>query len=384
MDVISLVILFGIGQGFFLGILLIVMRSPNHRANRVLGILFFCFSMSITHFFLLRTGLYDALPSLVHVSFPFLFLFGPLHYLYVRILTDRKAVIQRKEWLHGIPFIVACSVNIPFLVQNREQQLAYIRTIQDPVWIHMGLIVGGLQILHIAIYIGMVLNTLARYDEQIKNTTSSIEKINLRWLRTGTIGFISVFAFIFLLLVLQAFGIPTMALYSVSVPIIVSIIIYLLGYLGLRQPEIFSPAEILSGAEVFEMAGGGEKKYERSSLTPERSEEYAGRIRTYMTTDHPHLDAELTLSGLAEQLGIPAHHLSQIINSRFNSTFFDFVNTYRVEEAKRLLLDRSKAHYTIFALAQDAGFNSKTAFNTAFKRLTGRTPSAFRAQKAAG
>jgi AraC-like DNA-binding protein len=384
MDVISLVILFGIVQGFFLGILLIIMRSPNHRANRVLGILFFCFSMSITHFFLLRTRLYDAVPSLVHVSFPFLFLFGPLYYLYARILTDRTTVIKRREWLHGIPFVLACSVNIPFLLQSREQQLAYIRTIQDPVWIHMGLIIGGLQVLHIAVYIGVVLNILARYDEQIKSTTSSIEKINLRWLRTGTIGFIVVFSLIFLLLVLQAFGIPTLAFYSVSVPIIVSMIIYLLGYLGLRQPEIFSPAEIRSRMMVFETAGEVEKKYERSSLTPERSEEYAGRIRTHMTTNHPHLDAELTLSGLAEQLGIPAHHLSQIINSQFNSNFFDFVNKYRVEEAKRLLLDQSKAHYTIFALAQEAGFNSKTAFNAAFKRLTGHTPSAFRAMRATG
>jgi AraC-like DNA-binding protein len=376
MDLISLIILFGIVQGFFLGILLILMRSPNRRANRVLGFLYFCFSISICHFFLLRTGLYESAPYLVRLSFPFLFLFGPLYYYYVRILTDRTVVLGKEKWLHGIPFALSCASNIPFLLLSSEEKLAYVHSIYNTVWMHMGMIIGSVQVVHISIYMGVILKILARYDERIRNSASSIEKINLRWLRTGTIGFISIFAFIFLLLILQSAGIPTIRFYSVSVPIIVSVVIYVLGVLGLRQPEIFSPAESLAPVEVIE------KKYERSSLTPERTEEYAARIRSFMAEHHPHLDAELTLPALAELLSIPPHHLSQIINAQFNSNFFDFVNMYRVEEAKRLLLDSSKSHYTILALAQEAGFNSKTAFNTAFKRMTGKTPSAFRAKTA--
>jgi len=378
MDLISLIILFGIVQGFFLGFLLILMRSPNRRANRVLGYLFFCFSLSISHFFLLRTGLYETMPFLVRSSFPFLFLFGPLYYYYVRILTDRTVVLGRTKWLHGIPFALSWGYNIPFLLLGRDEQLRFIHSLYDPIWIHMGLVMGAVQVVHVFIYIAIILKLLSRYDEQIKRTKSSIEKINLQWLRTGTIGFIGVFGLIFLLVLLQASGIPTLSFYSVAVPIIVSIVIYALGVLGLRQPEIFSPAEILP-AEMLASEAKQEKKYERSSLTDEQARELAGRIQTFMMDRRPHLDAELTLPSLAEQLSMPAHHLSQIINSHFDSNFFDYVNMHRVEEAKRLLHDASKSHYTIFALAQEAGFNSKTAFNAAFKRLTGVTPSVFRA-----
>jgi AraC-like DNA-binding protein len=384
MDLISLIILFGIVQGFFLGFLLIIMRSPNRRANRVLGILFFCFSISITNFFLLRTGLYASAPYLVRWSFPFLFLFGPLYYYYVRILTDRTVVVGNVKWLHGIPFVIACASNIPFLLLSTEEKIAYVHDINNPAWLHMGLVIGTVQVFHLSIYIYFILKLLRRYDERIKDTASSIEKINLHWLRTGTIIFIAVFGLIFCLLVLQAFGARTYVFYSISIPIIVSTIIYALGYLGLRQPEIFSPSEKDEKSAVIaldEKSEKTEKKYERSSLTAEQTEEYADRIRSYMKEHRPYLNAELTLPTLAEQISIPAHHLSQIINSQFNSNFFDFINSYRVEEAKRLLLDPSKSYYTILALAQEAGFNSKTAFNSAFKRITAQTPSEFRAQR---
>jgi AraC-like DNA-binding protein len=84
------------------------------------------------------------------------------------------------------------------------------------------------------------------------------------------------------------------------------------------------------------------------------------------------------LQKLAERLGISPHHLSQVINERLNQNFFDFVNQYRVGEAKRQLLDAKKKHYSIMAIAGDVGFNSKSAFNAAFKKHANVTPSEWR------
>jgi AraC-like DNA-binding protein len=366
MDLITLIILLGMAQGIFLGSLLIIIRSPNRRANRFLGVLYFTFSISISHFFFLRTGLYSQFPFMLRVSFPVLFLFGPLYYYYVRILTDRTVSLRPVELLHTLPFIATIAMSIPFFLSSTQEKLASIEPAGDPAWVHMGLIIGSIQVAHVFAYVGVVLRILQQYDLRIRETKSSIERINLRWLRTGTIGFIVVFSLIFILILLQAAGIPTYEIYSISVPIMVSFIIYILGYLGLRQPEIFSPSEELG------------KKYERSSLTASRLEEYTRCLREHMDAQRPHLDDELTLPSLADQLSIPPHHLSQVINSQYNLSFFDFVNGYRVEEAKRLLLDKTKSAYTILAIAQEAGFNSKTAFNAAFKRLTGQTPSVFR------
>src|SRR5439155_27331821 len=87
---------------------------------------------------------------------------------------------------------------------------------------------------------------------------------------------------------------------------------------------------------------------------------------------------DLSLPKLAAKLALPTHHLSQIINARLNQNFFDFINSYRVEEAKQMLLDPAKKHYSLLVISEEVGFNSKSAFNTAFKKQTSLTPSEFR------
>ena len=99
-----------------------------------------------------------------------------------------------------------------------------------------------------------------------------------------------------------------------------------------------------------------------------------------MQKERPYLESELTLPKLADLLQVPPHHLSQVINESLGQNFFDFVNAHRVEEAQRLLRDPERSAYTVLAIAEEAGFNSKTAFNTAFKKVTGKTPTEFRQQ----
>lgn len=370
MSPISVIILLGIVQGFFLGSLLILIDSPNRRANRFLGLLFFCFSISISHFLLKRGDLYQTFPHLVGVPFPVLFLFGPLFYFYVRILTDRTLKLQSLQLLHAVPFVLAVVSALPLYVASAEEKLAYTRGMDDATGVHMGLILGAVQVVHISLYVVAVRHDLREYDRRIRNTNSSIEKINLRWLWIGTTNFILVFGMILVFIVIQALGAHVLRIYDVAVPISVSIIIYSMGYIGLRQPAIFSPQE-----ESATTA----RKYEKSTLTAEKGRELAARLKEYMDRERPYLDSELTLPGLAERLAVPPHHISQVINESLGLNFFDFVNEYRVEEARRLLQDRTKSAYTVLAVAEEAGFNSKTAFNTAFKRLTGQTPSTFRA-----
>jgi AraC-like DNA-binding protein len=369
-DFISIIILLGIIQGFFIGLLLLMMKNPNQRANRFLAFLYFSFSVSISHFFFLRTGIYQEYPHLLRVAFPSLFLFGPLFYFYVRILTDRSTKLRPVHLTHLLPFIVSILISLPFYLSSPEAKLEYLATIHTVEGVHLGMVLGMIQLFHVFAYVLAVRKLLRLYDERIRETKSSIERINLRWLWLCNAFFIGVFGLIFVLIVLQTVGIPTVEFYGIAIPIIVSFIIYLMGYLGLRQPEIFSASE--------EMGTG--KKYARSTLTPDRAVQQLERLQEFMQTERPFLESELTLTRLAEQLEIPPHHLSQILNESLNQNFFDFVNGYRVEEAKRLLEDPEKSAYTVLAVAEEAGFNSKTAFNTAFKRIVGKTPSEYRAR----
>jgi AraC-like DNA-binding protein len=163
-----------------------------------------------------------------------------------------------------------------------------------------------------------------------------------------------------------------MGIYYIFVPVFVTALIFAMGALGIKQPEIFVPS-------VQDDEKG--EKYQRSALTPEKANEYLARLKHVMTQQKPHRDPELTLPGLASALDIPSHQLSQLLNETVGQSFFDFVNRERVEEAKQLLLDPAFQSYTILAIATEAGFNSKTAFNAAFKKHAGVTPSAFRTSR---
>jgi AraC-like DNA-binding protein len=162
---------------------------------------------------------------------------------------------------------------------------------------------------------------------------------------------------------------------NLVLPFGATIIINAMVYLGLRKPGTLIGVDNSSATEPGDQRA---KRYEKSTLTSDKSEIYLTRLLTVMETEKTYTDGDLTLPKLATKLSVSAHHLSQIINERLHQNFFDFVNTCRVEEAKRNLVDPAKKHYSILAIAEEVGFNSKSAFNTAFKKQTHMTPSEFR------
>ena len=119
-------------------------------------------------------------------------------------------------------------------------------------------------------------------------------------------------------------------------------------------------------------------KYRTSTLDPERAEEIVPRLRSLMEEDKIFLDPDLTLKDLAQRLRIHSNHLSRIINERFEMGYNDYVNRYRIEEAKRKLADPAEMKKGISEILIETGFYSKSVFNTAFKRFTGITPSQYR------
>jgi AraC-like DNA-binding protein len=97
-----------------------------------------------------------------------------------------------------------------------------------------------------------------------------------------------------------------------------------------------------------------------------------------METDKPFIYSSLKLNQLAKMIGTTPNSLSQVINEESEQNFYDFINGYRIDEAKKMIRDPANAQVTLLSIAYDAGFNSKSAFNAAFKKYTGMTPSQFR------
>jgi YesN/AraC family two-component response regulator len=161
--------------------------------------------------------------------------------------------------------------------------------------------------------------------------------------------------------------------------------IYMSTYKGITQSTLWKSKPDLSKEivekqihEAEEIEVLNKKTEKRTQAVDSKFEEINTRILGLMTQEKLYQETELTLQNLADKLNFPSYQVSQAINTGMQKSFYDLVNSYRVEEAKRLLTESNSRNYTILSVGFEAGFNSKTTFNTVFKKFTGRTPTEFR------
>lgn len=172
---------------------------------------------------------------------------------------------------------------------------------------------------------------------------------------------------------------------------IVTPYIYAVTFKGVTQPTVWQTHHGLTKEKVLQeihqveetelQVSPSETKIQKSTLNPERRNEIVAKTIELMEKEKLYLQTELTLQELSDKLGVPSYQVSQAINDGLQKTFYDLINSYRVEEAKRLLSDPKSQNNKILAVGFDAGFNSKTTFNTVFKKFTGLTPTDFKGRQ---
>ena len=165
--------------------------------------------------------------------------------------------------------------------------------------------------------------------------------------------------------------------FFVSYVVIISVLVLFcwLIILGMRSPELFVD-EAEAQPSVKKLVKLGESN---SSLKSElENNELVKRVNEYMNEEEPFLDASLTLHTLAQETGISSRELSILINHHLNKHFFDFANEHRIEKAMELLTHPDRRDFTVLEILYEVGFNSKSSFNTAFKKHTALTPTEYR------
>ena len=161
-------------------------------------------------------------------------------------------------------------------------------------------------------------------------------------------------------------NIPSVSFFSYNIAwVALSFTSFLLAYYAMSKPEVFKKDPV-------------EDKYKGSLLKTSQLDLNEKKLAELMKIAKPFLNPQLTQKSLAADMSLSTKDLSRLINERFEKNFFDFVNCYRVEEFKRLIDQPENNHLTILAIAYEAGFNSKTTFNTAFKKFTGMTPAQYK------
>ena len=214
-----------------------------------------------------------------------------------------------------------------------------------------------------------------KLDINIFNNFSSYENVNLQWLRKliYTFGVIWTVLMIFAT-VHHVFQMFSWIFCTHGLMLSLSAFIILIGYYGLKQNEIF----IQYPDRKTEYVTEPKTKYAGVFLKETDTENYVSKLKQFMATEKPYLEADLSLPELANQLDIPSHHLSRVINEQFGVNFFDFINQYRVEEVKSRINNPEFENLSLLGIAFDCGFNTKSAFNRVFKKMTGFTPSEFK------
>ncbi|MDT4965933.1 MAG: hypothetical protein QOJ64_670 [Acidobacteriota bacterium] len=355
--------LLGAAQALLLAIALLSIKRGQKTENRLLAAFAFAIAILIGGSTLISTHYNELWPHLTRISHPFDFLVGPLFYLYLRTLLTRNKLSGR-DVLHFVPFVLCILYLVPYYLQSAEFKLINVGSPQYAQWYFVRTAVALLQGV---VYVGFSVFTLTRFSRKLNKDRSPAGTAVL--VKARFVVF-SVLALLVIAILRYLFDLqfPAYTGYTnLILPLGATAFVYTIAYSGLKRSE-WLETESSSPA----------KKYERSNLTPERSERYLKRLLEVMDTDKPYTDGELTIQKLAEKLKISAPHLSQTINESLNQSFSDFINTYRVEEAKRQLLEPKRKHYSILAIAEEVGFNSKSSFNAAFRKYTNVTPSEFR------
>lgn len=373
MDVWSVLIIVGLVQGLFVLTLFIAKKEYQQVPQRYLMALVGVFIWLQLEFLSIRWPYAIDLSFFYGTRFGSWLVIGPILFLYTKSLTSNRFTFGAKEVLHFLPFIFFVFVLPLFFSEllsfrqvhygmltvfdNFKQEVSLIQYVYSCVFIG--------QFIHLFIYLLLSIRTVNYYKQELKKSFSSYSESEIAWLKVTIYFLIGILFFAALFLVRYFFNLEYRRHLDYIYVLPMSFLMYLVSY-KLAGVQFTTLAE-----EIVESS-----KYQKSSLKPDQALAYAESLQEFVEEKKPFLTNGLKLKDLSEQLNIPLNHLSQVINEKFGDSFYDFINKYRVLEAKQLMEKERKA--TLLEIAYSSGFNNKTSFSNAFKKFAGLSPSSYR------
>ena len=327
------------------------------KSNVYLAVYFSSQIVGIIHFSFFSLGHNSNSPLLLSVGQSVVFMWGPLFYFFITSLMLPNFKFSLKTLLHFVPalivfvyVLIVCNLHIrQFMIF--ESSIVF----KNPTFVLSFLFYTSIIAYNIASFI-----TFSLYQKHKANSSAN-KSVNENWLR------IALFGFAISCSIVQIgnnfgeyFGLTSTLKYMIG-NLAFLVFFCVLFYVAITNRVIFDKIESI-------------EKYKNSHLTDEDAQRLLNHIEDYMQINKPFIDPKLNLQKLAASLKISERYLSQIINELKKQNFSDFVNVYRVQHAMDLLKDPANKEMTILYVLFEAGFNSKTTFNTTFKKINGSTP----------
>lgn len=382
-SVLSFLTYVGAFNGFLLTIVFATYRKGNTKANRFFLVMLVVLTLRLTDLSLYISGEIWRVPFLSGATYPLLFLIGPAFFLYTKKLWDSSYKLRMIHLLMLLPVSWYFWESSGWIFFDLSEKAEILKNTQP--WVQQEITVAqfvnfGVLISHTIIYLALVVFDLVKYKKSIEESSSdNSEILKFEWLKRLTTGLFLYIVGFFITMVLLATTDKYGLLIDRAWIVVLTFFIHAVGFLAIQQPRFFSK-ESLEESISEQKKNEPEKieKYKNSPLEEVRAEEYLESLKSLMVNEKLFLNHNLKASEIAMKLGIPIYQLSHLLSIKSEYNFFDFVNSYRVDEAKRLLNNAENDHLTILAIGFEAGFNNKSSFNRAFKKFTGDTPSSFK------
>ncbi|MFW3615188.1 AraC family transcriptional regulator [Billgrantia antri] len=371
LNVADILLLTSILQSLVLAGFLLMPDNIHLLSNRLLLATVLAFAGGLAEVFLYSTGLAQRFLNLAYLGTLVGLLQAGLLFLYAKSLMYQDFRLSSRHWIHTLLFwVVGAIFLVEYYLQPDELKRQILMERDHPGVLTSPLLAAVIHLIFLG-YLIATIREITAFGTGVTLIFSNIENKQLAWLRVLLLGYTVVWS-VSLVYCLSAhvFKSSASVLWVSTVGGVTGFLFinYLLLH-ALRQPIVFSG---LSAAESRLLAGSKETAADQPT-----NADLLVRLEDHMRHAAPYLDANLTVQQLARQLNLPTRELSRTINQGLGKNFFEFVSEYRVAEARRRLM--ADTNQTILQVMYDSGFNSKSVFNTAFKRATGMTPREFRA-----
>ena len=371
LTLIDILLVTSIVQSLALAAFLMLPVNISLLSNRLLLVTVICFAAGLSEIFLYGSGLAVKHPNLAYLGTLLGLLQAGTLFLYAKSLMYRDFKLVKEHAVHSLLFWVVSAIFLAeYYLQPVEVKLQILLQRDHPGVLTSPLLAVGIHLVFLG-YLYATIRSINRFGVNIRQIFSNIENKQLSWLRSLLIGYSIVWTVsMFYCLSAHVYKSGDSTAWVVAIGAVTGFIF--INYLfvnALRQPIIFSG---LSAEESALLAIENE-----GEALPFSDSEFIHTLEKYMSEEKPYLYSNLTVEQLARKMEVQPRELSRAINQGLGKNFFEFISRYRIEEAKRQLDDATNTN-SILQIMYESGFNSKSVFNTAFKKATGKTPSQYR------
>lgn len=376
-------------------------RKDPGNSMRIMGI----FKLMLTLYFAFnlfyRLKLFSLNSHLYVFILPLILGLIPVFYLYILSITRVNFSFSPKKLLHFLPSILIFLLNSPYLFLSEQEKMSFItygfsmdQDNQRLKFLLVVYLISNYLLINIQLlwYSVLVWKEYKAHKLFIESNYSYTERINLDWIRTFIISFVFFFMFNNLMYII---GFRHHVFPQFIFLLAISVITLFSGIHGLLQkrPEHFSidrktlepvvdKADLQTASEEHNQESSKTLmiKYSGSALTEVHAEKLKGELSELMNIKKVFTNDNLSIDDVAELLRTNSKYISQVINEYHEQNFYNYINAYRIEEAKNIIRMPGSEKYSLQGIANMVGFASKSTFNKAFKKFTGMTPSEYRNQ----